>query len=95
MKPAIVAAMAGALALSACDKPNSAATISDFDTALALGCPVVASIQAGGKTLSALQRAALATLAIVCPPNPPPTAAGVVLSDIVRAYGVLAPLVVK
>ena len=95
MKLALPVALAGALALSACQAPNSAATISDINTALAVGCPVVAAVQSSTLKLTNVQRAALNTLALACPPNPPPTAAGTLLVDLVQAYSILAPLVQK
>ena len=88
-------ALCGALALAGCNAPNSASTISDISTALAVGCPVVAAVQSSALRLTTVQRAALATLALACPPHAPPTAAGVVLSDLVQAYVILAPLVSK
>jgi hypothetical protein len=94
-KFATIAALALALALAGCNAPNSATTISDINTALAVGCPVVTAVQSSGLRLTNAQRAALNTLALACPPNPPPTAAGVVLVDLVQAYGILAPLVQK
>ena len=93
MKLALPVALAGALALSGCQTPNSATTISDIQTALAVGCPVVSAIQSSALKLTTAQRAALNTLALACPPNPPPTAAGVVLADLISAYTILAPLV--
>ena len=93
MRLALPIALCGALALAGCQAPNSAATIQDIGTALAVGCPVVASIQASTVKLNATQRAALNTLALACPPNAPPTAAGVLLSDLIQAYVILAPLV--
>ena len=93
MRLALPVALCGALALSGCQAPNSATTISDISTALAVGCPVVASIQSSGLKLTNAQRAALNTLALACPPNAPPTAAGVLLSDLIQAYVILAPLV--
>ena len=95
MKLILPVALFGALALSACQAPNSATTISDINTALAVGCPIVASLQSGAIKLNNIQKSALATLALACPPNPPPTAAGVVLSDLIGAYTILAPLVQK
>ena len=93
MKLILPVALCGALALSGCQAPSTSATIQDINTALTVGCPVVASIQSSGLKLTNAQAAALNTLALVCPPNAPPTAAGVVLSDIIQAYGILAPLV--
>ena len=95
MKFALPLAIAGALALAGCNAPNSAATISDINTALAVGCPVVTAVQSSALKLTNVQRAALNTLALACPPNPKPTAAGVLLVDLVQAYSILAPLAQK
>ena len=91
----VFAALAVCGALSACQAPNSASTISDIQTAIAVGCPVVATIQSSAIKLTTAQRTALNTLALVCPPNPAPTAATVVLADVIQAYATLAPLVSK
>jgi hypothetical protein len=86
-----LAALAVAAMLSACNQTQ----ISNVNTAIAVGCPVLASIQSSGLKLNKAQAAAANTLALLCPPNPAPTAAGVVLSDVIAAYQTLAPLVGK
>lgn len=87
----IFAALALAGALSACNQTQ----ITNIQTAAAVGCPVLSAIQTSGLRLNAAQSAAVRTLALLCPPNPPPTAATVVLSDVIQAYQTLAPLVGK
>ena len=64
----------------------------DLQKALAAGCPVLAAIQKSGLPLNKYQTAAINTLALACPPNPPPTSAIAAVEDIVAAYATLAPL---
>jgi len=93
------AALAGALtlacaALAGCTSTGSVtpAVSADIVNALAIGCPIAAAIQISGLPLNAAEKAALATLALACPPNPPPTSAAVAATDIIAAYVALEPL---
>ena len=70
---------------------NPAAT-ADIQSALAVGCPIVAAIQGSSLKLNAYQQSALTTLALVCPPNPPPTTEMVAIADVIAAYTTLQPL---
>ena len=88
---ALAAALALAGALSACNQTQ----ITNINTAVAVGCPVLSAIQSSGLRLNTAQTAAVRTLALLCPPNPPPSAANVVLADVIAAYQTLAPLVGK
>ena len=74
---------------------NSALTptaTADIQQALAVGCPIVGSIQSSSLPLNKYQKAALNTLALVCPPNLPPTSAFIAVEDIIAAYTTLQPL---
>ena len=83
------------LALTGCTSTGSlnAAATSDLQTALAAACPIVAVIQASPLKLNAYQQAALATLQLACPPNPPPTSTVVAVGDLIAAYTTLQPLI--
>jgi hypothetical protein len=92
-----VMALAG-LALLGLAGCNSNATIStavtsDIQAALNVGCPILAAVQASSLKLSNAQHAAATTLALACPPNPPPTSAVVAAIDLVNAYTILQPLI--
>ena len=87
----LVAVAAVCVALAGCNQTQ----ITDINTAVAVGCPVLSAIQSSSLKLNAAQTVAVRTLALLCPPNPPPTAATVVLSDVIQAYQTLAPLVGK
>ncbi|MFZ1109876.1 MAG: hypothetical protein WAN43_16195 [Rhodomicrobium sp.] len=94
------AAIAGALALASLAgcATNGALTptaATDITTALAIGCPILSSVQGSGLKLNASAKAAAATLALACPPNLPPTSAVVAAADLVSAYTILAPLIKK
>ncbi len=86
-----------ALGLQGCATTGavSAASATNIQTALGVGCPVLNVIQGSNLTLNANQKAALSTLALACPPNPPPTTAVVAVTDLIEAYAILAPLVKK
>jgi ABC-type amino acid transport substrate-binding protein len=43
-----------------------------IQNALAVGCPIVATVQASSLPLTSYEKSAVSTLALVCPPNPPP-----------------------
>jgi len=73
---------------------NSTAT-ADMQNALAVACPIVGVVQASTLPLSGAQKAALSTLTLACPPNPPPTSALIMAEDIISAYTILQPLLQK
>ncbi len=60
-------------------------------------CPVLPgvtlTVQANPAVSTTSVRTALALLASVCPPNPPPTNGLVIASDILGAYSTLKPLI--
>ena len=94
MKKIIIAALA-ASALVGCNangQLNPQAT-ADLNTALAQACPILNLVQGSNLKLNKFQANGLATLALACPPNPPPTSALVATTDIIAAYELLAPLV--
>jgi hypothetical protein len=70
---------------------NPAAT-NDLQQALTAGCPILGALQSSGLPLNKYQKSALATLALACPPNPPPTSAIIAAADIIAAYTTLQPL---
>jgi len=70
---------------------NPTAT-ADLQHALATGCPILAGLQSSRLPFDKYQESALNTLALVCPPNPPPTSALVAVADIIAAYTTLQPL---
>ena len=70
----------------------NAGAASDLQSALAIGCPIVSTIKASAPNLNAYQQSALTTLALACPPNPPPSNAVIATSDIIAAATTLAPL---
>lgn len=89
-----LAALALLAPLSACSAGltlNSAAS-RDMTTTLAVVCPVLAAIQSSSLSLNANQSLAVRTLALACPPNPPPTSAVVAVEDVISAYLILRPL---
>lgn len=90
---AMTIAATGIVSGEGCTSPNQSTVVQDVQTALAIGCPILGAVQNGGFKLNAVQTKALQTLALVCPPNPPPTSTAVVVADIVQAYTLLAPLV--
>jgi len=47
-----------------------AAAVTDVQSALAVGCPILNALRASKPALNANQKAAMATLALACPPNP-------------------------
>ncbi len=83
-----LATLAGCAASVSLDPKATA----DVQQALGVGCPILAAVRASGPSLNAYQKAALNTLALACPPNPPPTSALVAIGDIVTAYATLEPL---
>lgn len=86
-----------ALALSGCTTSGvltpTAAT--EITTALAIGCPIVLVVETSGLALTAAESAAAKTLALACPPNPPPTSAAIAAADLISAYTILEPLLKK
>ncbi len=84
----------GCLSLAACTSTGmlNPTASSDLQSALAVACPVLNVVQSSNIALNAYQKSALTTLALACPPNPPPTSAIVAASDIVSAYTILQPL---
>ena len=98
MRTLIVLAALSALPLAGCNQGQlSGQALADLQAALAGACPIVASVQsavsAGTIKLNVGQSAALSTLALACPPNPPPTSGAVIAADIIQAYVVIKPLV--
>jgi len=86
-------AVAG-LALTGCNATlslNPTAT-TQLQNALAVGCPILAAVKSSGLPMNAYQQAAVNTLELACPPNPPPNTALVAVEDIIAAYSVLQPL---
>ena len=71
---------------------NPTAT-TDIQTALSVGCPILATVNALAITPNKTQIAALKTLALACPPNLPPTSAIVAVTDVIAAYELLQPLI--
>jgi hypothetical protein len=94
-----LASMASAIAfalvsLAGCNVAGGiGAAVTDVQSALAVGCPILNAVQASKPTLNANQNAAMATLALACPPNPPPTSAVVAVADLISAYTILQPLI--
>lgn len=70
----------------------SATATADLQQSLAVGCPILGAIQSSSLPLNKYQKSALSTLALVCPPNPPPTSAVVAVADVIAAYTTLQPL---
>ena len=83
-----------ALCFASCSATGSlnVSASTDITNALAIGCPIVSAIQASNIALNSVQRSALGTLALACPPNPPPTSEAVAVADLVSAYTILQPL---
>lgn len=75
---------------------NQANAQADVQSALNTACPVYAALVPSlPPNLSTVQKAAVQTLAGICPPNPPPTNAVVAATDILAAYEALQPLLAK
>lgn len=92
-KLALAGASALVLGVAACANGNlTPAATNDINSALAVGCPILASVASLAPPMNAKQKAAAATLALACPPNPAPTSAFVAVSDLVAAYTTLQPL---
>jgi hypothetical protein len=91
---ALAGALTLALAVAACSPTGSlsVAAPKDIAAALAVGCPVLATVQTLAPSMNAQQKAAASTLALACPPNPPPTSAIVAVTDLIAAYTTLQPL---
>ncbi len=92
LKAAAVGLACGALVGCAASGAVDAAATADIQQALAAGCPILAAIKTSGLPTNSYQKSAIATLALACPPNPPPTSAVVAVGDIVAAYMTLQPL---
>ena len=92
-KIALIGCVGASLVGCAANSSPSAATPTSVQGAIAIGCPIVTAIEQSTIALNRIQAAALGSLALVCPPNPPPNSATVVISDIVSAYQILRPLV--
>jgi hypothetical protein len=95
-------ALAGALALgvigvglAGCNSNGSVnvSVTSNIQSALNVGCPILAILQASNLSLNSTQKASKTVLALACPPNPPPTSAVVAVADLIAAYTILQPLV--
>ena len=71
---------------------NGADRQNDIASALAVGCPILATVKAMNPKMTSVQSAAAKTLALACPPNSPPTSAMVAVADLVQAYAILQPL---
>lgn len=70
----------------------TAAADTKLQSALSVGCPIAQAIQTSGLKLNAGQTAALQSLELACPPNPPPDSAVIAIDDIIQAYLLLAPV---
>ncbi len=70
-------------------------TAADIENVLSVACPAVSAIQSSRLSLNAYQKSAVQTLALACPPNPPPTNAIVAANDLVAAFSILQPLLSK
>jgi hypothetical protein len=99
MKYALVGSLAlvCAAALAGCNANGSLniSTTTDINTTLGIMCPTVATIQNSTLSLNANDKAALATLAAVCPPNPPPTTVVTATVDMINAYIAIEPLLAQ
>ena len=82
-------ALAGCAANGALNPSADAA----IQNALSVGCPILAAVQASSLPLNSVERSAVRTLALVCPPNPPPTSAVIAAEDIISAYLILGPVI--
>jgi hypothetical protein len=82
-----------ALAGCAANGTLNPSTDTAIQNALAVGCPIVATVQASSLPLTSYEKSAVTTLALVCPPNPPPTSAVIAAEDIISAYMILEPLI--
>lgn len=71
----------------------TAAADTKLQTALSVGCPIAQAIQTSQLKLNAYQTAALQSLELACPPNPPPNSAVMAVEDLIQAYLLLAPLI--
>jgi len=88
-------ALASCVALAACTPTgtlDSTAT-ANLQNALAVACPIIGAVQSAGLPLNAAQSAALKTVTLACPPNPPPTSALLAVEDVLSAYAILQPLI--
>lgn len=94
---ALLAIVAAALCLAGCTTVGTlnATATANMNSALAVACPVLLVVESGGLPMNAIQKASLQTLALACPPNPPPTSAVVAAVDIMAAYSALKPLITK
>lgn len=88
----LVGVLALAVPLAGC---NNTQLQQDVASALATGCPMLAAIEAANPPLSNFEKAAEATLANACPPNPPPSNLVTAVADIVAAYTALSPYIPK
>ena len=61
--------------------------------ALAVGCPSRRGDSGFEPVAQQYEKSAVTTLALVCPPNPPPTSAVIAAEDIISAYMILEPLI--
>jgi hypothetical protein len=97
MKLRIAASALVAVSLAGCapGSPPSPKALITVNQALAFGCPIVGAVQGAGLKLNKYQTGALDTLALACPPNPPPTSEAVALADVLSAISILQPLLVK
>src|ERR1700677_577142 len=96
-KPALAGALAlGIIAasLAGCNSNSSVSVsvTSNIQSALNVGCPILATLKASGLSLNSTQKAAATVLALACPPNPAPTSAVVAVADLISAYTILQPL---
>jgi hypothetical protein len=84
-----------AASLAGCNVNGSvaASVSSDIQSALNVGCPILAAVQASSLSLNSTQKTAETALALACPPNPAPTSAVIAAADLVSAYTILQPLV--
>jgi hypothetical protein len=97
-KPALAGALALGItgaSLAGCNSNGSVSVsvASNIQSALNVGCPILATVQASNLSLNSTQKASETVLALACPPNPAPTSALVAVADLISAYTILQPLV--
>ena len=91
----ILSGLVSGLALSGCATVSPVVS-QDMQNALATACPIIALVQADTAIkLNTYQKAALTSLELACPPNPPPTSSLIIAGDILSAYAILQPLTAK
>ncbi len=89
---AVVPAYLSGCAVGGVPAPSAS---SDIQEILSTGCPLLQTLVATGIKLNKYQTAALQTLSLACPPNPPPNTATTAFADILEAYQLLSPLLLR